>query len=267
MRPPLTALLVDDEPAANECLRKLLATHPHIQVIGAVNSVVEAKNFLQGELQPDVVFLDMEMPRGHGLDLLPMLDAAVKIVFVTASESYAIKAFDAGAIDYIVKPIGPERLADTLQRLTQPTQKIHLDDKEIDEEQNDPYPPHLMKNGFAKMIALPTSKSGSTQMLDVDQILWVESLQNYTHLYIKKSATGIVFSRRIGWWESILPESIFKRLGRSTIVAIQHINSTEWCSREETLVHFQEAAATLSISRASAIKLKKIIREEIRKLV
>lgn len=258
MATTLSALLVDDEPTANQVLRKLLAVHPHIQVIGATTSVADAKNFLQQQ-PADVVFLDMEMPSGLGLELLQHLDPNVKIVFVTASESYAVKAFDAEAVDYLVKPIDPERLACTVQRLTQ---NLTLEDEPLgdDEEPELLYPAHLMENGFAKVIALPISTSGITQMLGVDQILWIESLQNYTQLHIKNSSTGIMFSRRMGWWESILPEGIFKRLGRSTIVAIHHIHSTEWCSREETLVHFHGGLNTLKLSRASADKLKRIIR-------
>ena len=114
----LSALLVDDEPTASQVLRKLLAVHPHIQAIGAATSVADARNFLQQQ-PADVVFLDVEMPSGLGLELLQHLDPTVKVVFVTASESYAVKAFNAGAVDYLVKPIDPERLADTVQRLTQ----------------------------------------------------------------------------------------------------------------------------------------------------
>lgn len=258
METPLSALLVDDEPTASQALRRLLAVHPPIQVIGAATSVTEAKNFLQQQ-PADVVFLDMEMPSGLGLELLRHLDPAVKVVFVTASENYAIKAFNAGAVDYLVKPIDPDRLAETVQRLTQ---YLIPDDGPLgdDEEPEPPYPSHLMENGFAKVIALPISNSGVTQMLGVDQILWIESLQNYTQLHIKNSSTGIMFNRRMGWWEAILPASIFKRLGRSTIVAIHHIRSTEWCSREETLVHFHDGSNTLKLSRAYADKLKKIIR-------
>lgn len=263
MRPTLTALLVDDEPAASQGLRKLLAAHPEIQVIGAVTSVADARDFLQQQ-QADVIFLDMEMPSGLGLELLRFLDSAVKVVFVTASEKYAINAFDARAVDYLVKPIGPERLADTVQRLTH---NILLEDEDIgdDEDLDQPYPPHLMENGFAKMIKLPNSKSESTQTLGIDQILCIESLQNYTQLHTKNSATGIIFCRRLGWWESILPRDHFKRLGRSFIVAIHHVRSTEWSSRDETLVHFQESDFILKIRRATATKLKNIIRGEMGK--
>ena len=112
----ITALLVDDEPRANQRMLKLLAAHPEIEVVGVAGNVAEARAVLETQ-PPDVVFLDVEMPGGSGLDLLVSVPDTTQVVFVTAREKYAVQAFAAAALDYLVKPVDPERLADTVARL------------------------------------------------------------------------------------------------------------------------------------------------------
>jgi two-component system LytT family response regulator len=105
-----TALLIDDEPLANSRMREMLAVHPEIEIIGVAGGLAEAKAFLDTRA-PDVVFLDVEMPGGSGLDLLESVPDATQVVFVTAREKYAVQAFAVAALDYLVKPVDPERLA------------------------------------------------------------------------------------------------------------------------------------------------------------
>ena len=112
----LTALLVDDEPLANERMQSLLRAHDDIEIVGTAGSVAAARKALES-LRPDVVFLDVEMPGGTGLELLPSVPEGMQVVFVTAYEKYAVEAFAAAALDYLVKPVNPERLSETLRRL------------------------------------------------------------------------------------------------------------------------------------------------------
>lgn len=112
----ITALLVDDEPNALKRLTAMLASYESVEVIGSVRSVVEAKRFLRGR-DPDVIFLDITMPGRLGVDLLASVRPRTKVVFVTAKESYAVDAFKAGAVDYVLKPFDDDRLAITIERL------------------------------------------------------------------------------------------------------------------------------------------------------
>jgi two-component system, LytTR family, response regulator len=112
----MKALVVDDEPLARRELRRLLDAFPWIQVVGEAANIDEARASIEA-LSPDVVFLDIQMPGGTGFDLLTRLDRVPRIVFTTAYDQYAVKAFDVNALDYLLKPIEPERLATALLKL------------------------------------------------------------------------------------------------------------------------------------------------------
>jgi two-component system, LytTR family, response regulator len=112
----MKALVVDDEPLARRELRRLLGAFPSIEVIGEAGNIDEARARID-ELSPDVVFLDIQMPGGSGFDLLAQLDRVPRIVFTTAYDQYAVKAFDVNALDYLLKPIEPERLAAALRKI------------------------------------------------------------------------------------------------------------------------------------------------------
>jgi two-component system, LytTR family, response regulator len=112
----MKTLIVDDEPLARRELRRLLAAHPSIQIVGEAGDIDEAQERIES-LAPGVVFLDIQMPGGTGFDLLAKLDRIPRIIFTSAYDSYAVKAFDVNALDYLLKPIEPERLAAALDRL------------------------------------------------------------------------------------------------------------------------------------------------------
>jgi two-component system LytT family response regulator len=112
----MKALVVDDEPLARRELRRLLDAFPWIQVVGEAANIDEARASIEA-LSPDIVFLDIQMPGGTGFDLLTQLDRVPRIVFTTAYDQYAVKAFDVNALDYLLKPIEPERLATALRKI------------------------------------------------------------------------------------------------------------------------------------------------------
>jgi two-component system LytT family response regulator len=112
----LKALIVDDEPLARRELRRLLAAFPAVQVAGEAGNIDEARERIE-QLAPDVVFLDIQMPGGTGFDLLAQLDRVPRIVFTTAYDQYAVQAFAVNALDYLLKPVEPERLAQAVRKL------------------------------------------------------------------------------------------------------------------------------------------------------
>jgi two-component system LytT family response regulator len=112
----MRALIVDDERLARNELRRLLAQHPDVEVVGEAANAKEARKAI-ADLEPDLLFLDVQMPGETGFDLLESLDAVPGVVFTTAYDEYALRAFEVSALDYLVKPIEPQRLARTVERL------------------------------------------------------------------------------------------------------------------------------------------------------
>lgn len=258
----ITALLVDDEPRANERMQKLLAAHPAIVVSGVAGNVAEARAFLETQT-PDVVFLDVEMPGGSGLDLLVNVPDATQVVFVTAREKYAVQAFAAAALDYLVKPVDPERLADTVARLqkqtagtrAQPTgdREPGTDDLDADEAAA------VAALGLGDVVSVPLAGKTTFLAVTVGDICWIESLRNYTRVALKPPAGVMLFRRRLSYWDKVLPTSAFARVGRSYIVQVAAIEQIEWSSRTETAVTFGEGVEPLALGRLPGTRLREIL--------
>lgn len=115
MMPTMRVLLIDDERLARAELRRLLAAHPHVDIVGEAANAADGVQQIAA-LKPDLVFLDVQMPGGSGFDMLAALDAAPQVIFTTAFDRYALQAFEVNALDYLQKPIQPARMAAALQR-------------------------------------------------------------------------------------------------------------------------------------------------------
>jgi len=114
----MRALIVDDERLARKELIKLLEDHPSIEVVGEAMNADEAEQMVN-ELNPDLLFLDIQMPGRTGFQLLESLDSAPLVVFTTAYDEFALKAFEVNALDYVLKPIHPERLSEAVQKVNE----------------------------------------------------------------------------------------------------------------------------------------------------
>ena len=118
------AIIIDDERLARNELKKMLALHPEIEVIGEAANADEGLNLIN-ELTPDLILLDVQMPVKTGFDLLQELERLPAVIFTTAYDEYAIRAFEVNALDYLLKPIDPKRLSDAVQKF------LAIDEKEM----------------------------------------------------------------------------------------------------------------------------------------
>jgi two-component system LytT family response regulator len=247
----ITALLVDDEPASFLRLRRLLESYPEIRVIGTEVNFSGAKHFLSQQ-KPDLIFLDVEIPGGLGTDLLPFVDPSTGVIFITAHDNYAVKAFEGRAIDYLLKPINPERLEKSMQRVRELFLKKPVDQaKEA----------LSVTPEFTEALELKLPGSPKTVFVSPSSILWIESMQNYSQIKLVGEASPIVIRRTLNEWEEILSPEKFHRLGRTLIIQLDLLRWTEWRSRDEVLLSFQGSAEPLVIGRMAAARLKEIRKE------
>ncbi|MFT4666053.1 MAG: two-component system LytT family response regulator [Polaribacter sp.] len=190
----MRAIIVDDEMHSQLALKKLLSkNHPDVNVIACGQSVKEGLHLIQ-ELNPDVVFLDVEMPDGLGFDLLQQIDnLSFQVIFITAHNKYAITAIKFGALDYLLKPIPEEELASAILKIkSQLNQQISQDQIKILLETLD----GLTSNKLPSRIAIPTSRG--TIYKKVKDIIRLEASQNYTYFSILNQDKGIIASLNIG---------------------------------------------------------------------
>ena len=254
-----TALLIDDEPLANSRMREMLAVYPEIEIIGVAGGLAEAKAFLDMR-SPDVVFLDVEMPGGSGLDLLESVPDATQVVFVTAREKYAVQAFAAAALDYLVKPVDPERLADTVARLGKQAASEWRTPGDASEPNDDNLAAHdAVAPGLGETVSAPLAGKATAGVVTVGDICWIESLRNFTRVALKGPPRLMVFRRRLSEWDKLLPDGAFARVGRSLIIHLAMVQEIEWSSRHETQVMFVDGVEPLSLGRLPAIRLREIL--------
>lgn len=219
----MNALIVDDERYARKELAELLTAFPAVRVVGEAANVPQARGRI-ADLRPDLVFLDIQMPEESGFDLLNSLgDKTPHIIFTTAYDAHALRAFEFGATDYLLKPISPKRLALALQRAA----GIEADqsspdeiDKEIDEQ---PSRPLRLTD---KVLLSSTERNW---YVPVNSIIGAESLGAYSIIWIADAAP--VIRRSLAALESRLPSDSFIRANRSQLINLQFVQAVEpWFS-------------------------------------
>ncbi len=240
-----TALLVDDEPAASQRLSQLLSEHQMIRVAGSMRSVAEARAFLEreGAMAPDLIFLDVEMPGGSGMALLPFIPDASEVIFVTAYAEYAARAFEFGALDYLVKPVEATRLEKTVERFLGKHARTPEPDLPVE----------------AVHLSAVDPEDKETHLIPSQSIRWIEGMQNYSRVVLKGSETSVVFRRRLADWETLLPQGEFHRIGRSHIIRLTSLQRTKWVSRDETQLFFEGILEPLVVGRSAAARLKELL--------
>jgi two-component system LytT family response regulator len=199
-------ILIDDEHLARMELRRLLAAHPQIQIVAEAGNIEEAQRLIS-EHNPDLIFLDVQMPGGSGFDLLAQLDDVPDVIFTTAFDSYAMRAFEVNALDYLQKPINSERLSQAIKRVeTRVARTAHAS---------------------APKLLAPNSKifvkdGERCWLIALETIALFESEGNYTRIYFDLERPLLLKS--LNQLEQRLESSQFIRASRRAIVNLQFVD-------------------------------------------
>lgn len=242
--PPLRALLVDDERLVRKHLRQLLAEYPAVTIVGEAASVPEAAA-LAAQLKPDVIFLDVQMPPAIGFDLLPLLAPAPAIIFVTAHDEYAVRAFTASAADYLLKPVTPERLALALQHVRYGRSRVTA-----------PVPPAAAPSRLELDHALILRDAGRVRRVRVSDIAALVAEGSYTRVHLPAERPMLVL-RRMSDWEALLPAPPFLRLERSLLVNLERVTGLDIRSRNNAELTLDALASPpLPLARVALSRLR-----------
>jgi two-component system LytT family response regulator len=235
----LTAIIVDDERLARSELRLLLADFAEIFIVGEAQNLTEAVNLIRAH-KPDVVFLDIQLSNENGFDLLEKVEKDFKLIFVTAFDEFAIRAFEINAIDYLLKPVNPERLAKSLERLFETGEKSEVTSRKLEYEDR-----------------LFIEIGERSRFLKISSIKCICADGDYTHVFTNDGKKHLI-TKPLKEWEHRLPEKHFVRIHRSTIVNLEFIERVEtWFSRSYQ-IYLRDIKEPLTVSRryASQLKLK-----------
>lgn len=237
----MKALIVDDERLARTELKRLLTPFKDIQVVGeAINSEDALEKI--NELRPDLIFLDIQMPGKSGFELLEELDSVPIVVFTTAYDEYALKAFEYNALDYLLKPIEPKRLEETINKLIEKGRKKAAaeTDKDILTESDQVFVKDGDRCWFVKL----------------EKIRLFESEGNYVRLFFDDNKPLIL--RTLNYLDERLDSKVFFRANRKHIINLKWVDSIEPWLNGGLLVKLKDGHK-VEVSRRQAVKFKDML--------
>jgi two-component system LytT family response regulator len=226
----MKALIIDDERIARQELRRLLGAHSEIEIAGEARTGEEALELI-GRLAPDVLFLDIRMPGMSGFDLLAHLEDVPQVVFTTAYDEYALRAFEVSALDYLVKPVAPVRLASAVAKLR----------------------PRATQSRLERVFVKDGERCWLVRIAD---IFLLESEGNYTRVYFANERPLV--PRSLAALQERLDPALFFRAGRKHIVNLKWVDRVEPAVGGNLLVILR-GGATVEMSRRQSARFQEAL--------
>ena len=244
----LRTLVVDDEELARQVLRELLGAHAEVEVVGECRNGLEAVKAV-AEHKPDLLFLDVQMPKLTGFDVLELIGPDVPVIFVTAYDEYAMKAFDVHAVDYLLKPVGKQRLAAALQRVTSRTEEK--------------LPPAADLAASARPAGqhaerLVVKDGTRVTLIPVGKLDYAEAQDDYVAL--ASEGKKHLKQQTIASLEAALDPKSFVRIHRSYVVNLERVIRIEPYGKESRVAILSNGVK-LPVSRAGYTRLQALLNE------
>jgi two-component system LytT family response regulator len=238
----MKAIIIDDERLARQELKNLLASYPEINVVAEANNAETAIENIK-QLKPDVIFLDIQMPGKNGFELLEDISGVPEVVFVTAYDEYAIRAFEINALDYLLKPVQSNRLADTVKKIL----NKDIFEKQETKEQTQPL------NDNDQVFVKDGERCWFVKLGDIRLF---ESEGNYVRVHFEKNRPLIL--RSLNNLDHRLNNRTFFRASRKHIINLKWVESIENWFNGGLMVKLK-GGEQIEISRRQAAKLKDIM--------
>ena len=239
----MKAIIIDDEPLARMMVKEYLQSYPHITVAEECNDGFEGIKAIQHH-QPDLIFLDIQMPKINGFEMLELIDHPPQVIFTTAFEEYAIKAFDAHAADYLLKPFSKDRFDKAMQKLI--LQGVNTINAVVD---------------MALQTATPSNRivvkdNGKIKIIPIAQVHYLEAADDYVKII---TADGCFLKKKtMQYFDDHLPPQEFIRIHRSYIINASLITRIDLHEKDSHLL-LLTTGARLPVSKAGYVKLKEVL--------
>jgi two-component system LytT family response regulator len=241
----IKAIIIDDERLARNELKKLLMDFPEIEVIAEAANAAEGVEKIDS-LNPDLIFLDIQMPGKTGFDMLAELERTPNVIFTTAYDEYALKAFEVNALDYLLKPVEPKRLADALQKLQVEEDKEPISDHTISVNRS-------ILNEHDQVFVKDGERCWFVKLSDIRLF---ESVGNYAKVYFGPNKPLILKS--LNALEERLDEKVFFRANRKHIVNLRLIEKIEPYFNGGLLLEMK-GGEKIEVSRRQTVKFKEMM--------
>jgi two-component system, LytTR family, response regulator len=244
---PIQTVIVDDEALARGVLREMLAAHADVEIAAECGNGFEAVKVVS-EMRPDLLLLDIQMPKLDGFEVLELIGGDVTVIFVTAYDQYAIRAFEVHAVDYLLKPFSPERLAEALDRARA---RIAAREK---------VPAGLVAAGRARQTPLERiliRDRADVHVIPVEKIDYLESQDDYVS--VKAAGKSHLKEQTLAELETLLDKDVFVRIHRRYILNIARLSKIELAVKDNRIAILADGSK-LPISRSGYARLKELLK-------
>jgi two-component system, LytTR family, response regulator len=243
----IRTLIIEDEELARKLLRTYLGDYPELEILGECENGFEGVKSIN-ELKPDLIFLDIQMPKITGFEMLELIDHHPEIIFTTAYDQFALKAFEYNAADYLLKPFSKERLQGALEKVREKLTK-QTDHEDIVEKMNN-YP----REEFLDRVVVKDRHK--IHIIPSDQIRYIESLDDYVLIYTHDGR--FMKQKTMHYFESALDPHNFARIHRSYIVRVDQIAQLQQYEKESYIAILHDKTK-LKVSKSGYKNLKEML--------
>lgn len=238
-------VIIDDEPLARSIVTEYLQAHPDLEVVAECNNGYEGVKAIM-QHKPDLIFLDIQMPKINGFEMLEILDERPPVIFTTAFDEFAIKAFEANAIDYLLKPFDKNRFDNALKKWKEQKHSEKNIEALIENTNKQPEEKNriVVRNG------------GDIQIVPTNDIVYIEAYDDYVKIFTKD--TYHLKKKTMTYYEETLDPSVFFRTHRSFIINLQQLTKIEPLEKN-TFVVLLKNGKKVPLSRSGYAKLKELL--------
>ena len=245
----IKAILIDDEPLARLIVREYLQSYPNITILQECGDGFEGLKAIQ-QHHPDLIFLDIQMPKINGFEMLELVEDPPAVIFTTAFDEYAIRAFETHAVDYLLKPFSKERFDKALRKWL---------DTRAASPATAPPPESLLEAAAespSQQQRIVVKTAGKIKIIPIEDIHYLEAADDYVKIHTHNGA--FLKNRTMGYFEKVLDQTRFVRTHRSYIINIQQVTRIEPYEKDSHLC-ILSSGAQVPVSKAGYVKLRSVL--------